>query len=155
MSAQSIPSSFRVKMEAQKISPLSLKESNMLRQMAEIEENLEKCSKEAINLEQEIAKTKTNVATIEEYIEILASQPELCPSATKGLSWNKRIALLHKEQLEEWDTLKELEGKWIDLVHIKMVQLKNDLDALLVQERSLYETQFSAAKKSQECPYHV
>ena len=128
---------------------------NMLRKMADIEENLEKCSNEATNLEQEIAKTKTNVANIEEYIEILASQPELCPSATKGLSWNKRIALLHKEQLEEWDTLKELEGKWIDLVHIKMVQLKNDLDALLLQERSLYETQFSTAKKSQECPYHV
>ena len=88
--------------------------------MAEIKENLEKCSNETTNLEQEIAKTKTNVATIEEYIEILASQPELCPSATTGLSWNKRIALLHKEQLEEWDTLKELEGRWIDLVHIKM-----------------------------------
>ena len=91
--AQSTPGSFRVNMEAQKNSPLSLKESNMLRQMAEIEENLEKCSKEATNLEQEIAKTKSNVATIEEYIEILASQPELCPSVTKGLSWNKRIAL--------------------------------------------------------------
>ena len=119
-----------------------LKESTLLRKMAELEDRLEKSSNETDLLEGEMMKVKENIAVIDDYIRILSSS-EAFPSYERGLSWQQRVDLLKKEKREELEFLRKLEERWLDVLNFKTHHLQKQLDLLVDQEKSLFESKFS------------
>ena len=128
--------------------------SELLRCMAETEEELEKLFKESNSLEQEITILKESIKTINNYIDVV-SKSHLYKPSNIGLSSKKRIILLNNEKREKLLLLKDLEDKWLDLTHFRLHQLQNQLDQLVLQEKYIFEAQFPAEKKSQDTPSYI
>ena len=139
-------------MDAQKgtATPLKgLRESELLRKMAEVEDELEKSSNESSKIQHEIASIECNVSRINDYIKILSNSQYF-----RGLSWKERVALLNKEKKDEFEVLKELDKKLLE-TNVKIQRFQQELDVMVSQEQCLYETQFPNAGKTQGNPYYI
>ena len=125
-----------------------MRESKLLQQILKTQKELVKVSKEYNELELELATCEENMESINNTIQLLSNLILYPPN--KGLPWKKRVIMLMNERRTEWTLLQELEDRWMYLSQIRMKDLQNDLNKLLVQEQQLYEKQLSADKRSQD-----